>query len=545
VSERLDHQPDHQSCQEAKPLPPIDPHFSYTQAIALANQTEWAAVLRTWQNYRLNLSDRDWAHLSAVDRQRWADLLLQVWQEGDFQTRWEVSKVLAQFGPETVAVLLAVLADDADAETQWFAIRALGDHPAPMVVTTLLDLLQRLAASALSSAPSSAPLDESLEDSSSDLQTAAIAALVAMGETVLPHLSPLLATASSRPLAAQILANMRHSQTIPLLLPLTEDAQPSVRAIALEALSSFHQPAIAAALQRGLHDHATIVRRAAIRGVRFCWVDWPEADWVGQIQPLLRDLDANVCRQAAITLGRLGCQSGRSATATTTVATTIDPSVVIAALVEPLHSPHTPDDLAAEILRSLLWIETPAALAAIQDGWAVWPLVTPVRIALCRGLGHLETAALKPIATAQLLSWLQNALEQPDSLQETHLQSDFQNSPVSGRSAVRSSIQSQVRSQTRSQTSIFPVPIDLALAMVGALGQLGDSMAIVPLIAHLAQPHRSFRLHIVAALKQIDAEQALAHLKMCAVDPIADSNLSSTSSQQALAAGIQIALQEW
>jgi HEAT repeat protein len=447
-----------------------------SQAQGTIAQENTIALLTLLQQWRLMLGDygrQALQKLPEAHQADWLGVIFWLLQQGDFQSRWDAAKFLPDFGSAAIKPLLDSLDDETvDPDSQWFIVRVLVEYQHPEIVPSLLKLLQK--------------------SPSEDLQAAAVDALSQMGPKVLPELKILLDRPETRPLGVMILAQIRHSETVPMLLPLAQDECPEVRVIILEALSSFHQQAIAEILHQGLQDPAAKVRLTAVRGVGFCWQDAPTIDWVKALQPLLYDLDVQVCGQAALALGKLGSESA------------------ITALLAPLSSPHTPSLLAAEIFRALVWTESPQALTAIQNGWNNWPLDLAARSALCAALGQLEKPENRQAASAILLIWLQNAVNQPDSVQE-------------------------------SEASFNQCLINQFLgAAIYAIGQLGQPDAIAALVQLLGYPATGLRLHLIAALKRIDATQAHAQLRQLAQAPESQPSMGNE-----LAAGIQIALQEW
>jgi HEAT repeat protein len=69
-----------------------------------------------------------------------------------------------------------------------------------------------------------------------------------------------------------------------------------------------------------------------------------------------------------------------------------------------------------------------------------------------------------------------------------------------------------------------------------SLGQLGLPAALDALIVLLADPNASVQLHAIAALKQLNSEQAYERLQSLAVNQSTDPQLQT---------GVTLALQEW
>jgi HEAT repeat protein len=319
----------------------------------LLAQAEIAAARSDWPTVMAHLSKQS----GALEDSRWLDLAQHVLENGDFQLRWNVAKLLPQFGRSALDRLLTILADDeADPEVHWFALRALTDPPDPTTITTLLQVIQQ---------------------SDAGLVPIAIHALAQMGATVLPAIVPLLDQQDSRFAATQILAQMHHRGGVEYLLPLVEDSDPAVRQVAIDALGRFHSPDIAAVLLKALEDPIPMVRLATITAVRFCWKDDPALDWVGAIAPLLNDPDVAVGIQAAIALGYVSRVEA------------------IPSLMQALRSAALTDQQAIAFVRSLLILDWPQAIT-LWDRLTIAP-----RMELIRHLGQLQTGQ------ESLVTWLE------------------------------------------------------------------------------------------------------------------------------------------
>ncbi|NJN49554.1 MAG: HEAT repeat domain-containing protein [Alkalinema sp. RL_2_19] len=287
----------------------------------------------------------------------------------------------------------------------------------------------------------------------------------------------------TRAIAAQILAQMRHREAVPLLIALSRDANPTIRATAIDALSGFHAPQIAPILLGALTDHASAVRLRAVRGVGFCLNDLPNTDWLPYLEPLLSDLDLQVSRQAALTLGRLGTVGA------------------VQALAAVLRSPHTPDQLAIDVIRALCWMERTEAMVELGQIWSTTSLSQPLRQAICQNFGQVETAAIRVQVTGLLIGWLESDADVARSFA-------------------------------------------LQQAIITALGLLGDRQSVDLLIQQLAVKEPRLQLHLIASLKQIDA--TLAHERLVQVAASSSTESSTTSStDQLLQRAAMLALQEW
>jgi HEAT repeat protein len=290
-------------------------------AQAASNSGDWPVVLAQLQGL-LNSGGFD---PDGATAQTAVDLALLLLVEGEFQERWEGAKVLAKLGDRAIEGLIALIQDsEIDQDARWFGIRVLAEFQSPQIIPLLLMLLE--------------------DSQDPDLQTMAVNSLGQMGQAVLAHLNPLYDDPRTRKLAAQVLSLVRHSQTIPPLLALAQDSQAEIRAIALEALGSFHSPEIAQTLLDALQDKASSVRSAAVKGIGFCAQELRAVDWVGALKPMLKDLDPDTCRHSALSLSRIGTKEAALA------------------LHQALNQPNLPEALGLEFIRALGWIEQPSTL---------------------------------------------------------------------------------------------------------------------------------------------------------------------------------------
>lgn len=356
---------------------------------------------------------------------------------GDFQQRWDVAKLLPQFGREAIAPLLEILADeDADEELRWFAVRSLGSFDSPEAIATLVELLQ-----------TSTNVEE---------RGMAAAALAEIGSAAVAAITELLDRENTRLLAARSLADIRTQETIAPLLSVVRDSDVEIRAIAIEALSSFHDPRIPPVLVEALNDLGAKVRKEAVTGLSFRPDLREELNLVELLLPRLHDFSINVCLAAANGLGRLGTE--RAATG----------------LFQVLQSPHTPIILQKEIVLALGRIGTPTSLeylSQVFDSTATAAVWQETIIAL----GQVEQSSLRSPAAEILLDLLQ-----------TH------------HPAVRQD--------------------KLKQGIALSLGQLGEMRAIASLIQLLADSDLAVQLHAISALKRLNSVAAHQQLTQLAND---------------------------
>jgi HEAT repeat protein len=339
-------------------LTPKKPHLALAQAAA--DRGDWPHLLAQLQGL-LNAVGFDPGDEPTA--QSALDLALLLLLEGEFQERWEGAKVLAALGDRAIAGLIALIQNpEIDQDARWFGVRVLAEFQSPLIIPSLIGLLQ--------------------QTDDPELRAMAVNSLGQMGQAVLPHLTDLLAQPHSRRLATEILSLIRHSQTIPLLLEIATDRDPTVRAIALEALGSFHSPKIAQTLLDALQDQHSSVRTAAVKGIGFCAQELQDVDWVGALGPMLNDLNLDTCRHSALSLSRLG---------TTQAAL---------ALHQALNKPMLPEALGLEFIRALGWIEHPTTLDLLMQAIQNTNLTLRLRQEACNLLGRRQS---EQPSTSQLL----------------------------------------------------------------------------------------------------------------------------------------------
>ena len=349
-------------------------------------------------------------------------IALQVLKYGDFQQRWEIARFFRKLGKPAITPLIKILHDeDADVEFRWFAVRILGDFSQPEVVIALVRLLQKT------------------EDE--DLATVAAQALGNIGDSAIEALAQLLTDTELRPLAASALAYMRRPQVVEPLLSIVDDPNPEVRAVAIEALGSFHSKKITPVLINALQDTAAIVRKEAVIALGFQapHLNLKSWDLVSSIQPLLYDLNPQVCQKAAIAMGRIGNEEA------------------ILALGKLLQSPTTTAALQIEVVRALGWTGKALALKFLQEKLVSSP--GKVCEEIVRMMGRWEVVEMKLQVSQILIDFLQkNYLNQESKIQQL---------------------------------------------IATALGKLSNKNAIPWLEKLADQPDKTLQLHALAALKQL------------------------------------------
>jgi HEAT repeat protein len=336
------------------------------EAIAASKQNNWSLVNQCLQQLPLESKHHRLLSLDKCDRDRVIGLALQVLHESDFQQRWEVAKLFSLIGKEAIGPLIAILEDEAaDIEMRWFVARILSEFDDSACIIALVKLLQ--------------------QTEEEELSQVASQALVNIGNTAIEALKNLLEQPGSRLLAVRSLSQIRRSDIIEPLLKVIDDPNVEIRAIAIEALGSFHDERIIPVLLEALKDRAAGVRKEAAIALGIRGPMNPQL--VEPLKPLLYDIRLEICQQTAIALGRIG--TDRAADALFTV----------------FQSPVTPVELKLTVVRALSWIETPQALTYLKKGLygGEIALVNEI-IAL---LGRKELEELKSQATQILLEFYQ------------------------------------------------------------------------------------------------------------------------------------------
>ncbi len=300
------------------------------QAQTAHDTADWSSLIQYLQQLILAT---DWKNLEVVENREYLlKLALSMLEMGDFQQRWEITKVLTHLGNVAIPPLIEILEDeDAEEELRWYAARTLGEFQHPDAIAPLLELLK--------------------SDDDEELKAIAATALGQMGTVAIAGLSELLSDEDTRLFAVRSLSCIPQPETITPLLSVVQDPQPAIRAAAIEALSSFHDERVPPVLLNALDDIAATVRRAAVLGLGFR-PDLREAlDLVKRLQPKLYDFNIDVCCAAAVSLSRMGSDDAAKH------------------LFDLLISPHTPLPLQLETIRALVWVGTPSSLEYLQTAF--------------------------------------------------------------------------------------------------------------------------------------------------------------------------------
>jgi HEAT repeat protein len=312
-----------------------------------------------------------------LDRKDWQtsfDLAIMMLIEADFQHKWAVMKLLPLFGENIIPTLITLVKNPTTAgDVRWFSCQILGEfNNNTTVIFTLVELLN--------------------STTDQELITIVGKTLTKIGNNAINALEQLLAKPQHRWLAVQSLFYIRTAQTIEPLLKVALDPEPKLRAIAIKALGSFHDARILPVLINALQDKSNIVRQQAAIALGFRPDLCEQLDLVDHLCPLLWDVNLQVCRQAAISLGRMKHQKAT------------DVLFIV------LQTNTTPINLQLDLVKALGWSETSSAINYLKQTLANSPAVVTAEILTI--LGRTNLAELKTQAAQVLVSFWQNQQQQ-------------------------------------------------------------------------------------------------------------------------------------
>ena len=303
----------------------LEPAFKARQ------QQDWQTVSQQLQQLPICKTERSKQFvLLPEDWQSAFDLALAMLFQGDFQHQWTIAKIFPLFGNKIIAPLSAFVKDEElEVEVRWFICQILGNFPQQSVVLTLVQLLQ----------------------STTDSELIAIAGktLIAIGDRAIDSLVELLSQPEHSLLAVKSLSYIRTASTITPLLNVTTHEDAELRAIAINALGSFHDPRIPTVLITALKDRASKVRKEAAIALGFRPDLCLEFDLVRHLQPLLQDLNLEVCYEAAIALGRMQQETAN------------------VALFTVLQADTTPISLKTDLIKALSWSKLSSGIAYLGE----------------------------------------------------------------------------------------------------------------------------------------------------------------------------------
>jgi HEAT repeat protein len=310
------------------------------------------------------------------------EMALEILENGDFQQRWDLAKILPKFGETIIKPLLTRLEDPTiETEEKWFIIKILGDFNQQEVIEILIKILS--------------------ETEDQELKEITITSLSKIGSDAIKLLTILLENPDSRYLATLTLAQIRSLEVINPLLTVVNDPDLLVRKTAIQALGSYYDPRVLPVLTEKLTDFHSIIRQEALIGLNL-WIDQEELGLVEIIKPLLNDLNLEVCQQAAITL---------------TKAKTPE---VAEALFNILVKPTTPISLQITLIHSLAWLEIPIGLDYLQESLS--QVRSEIIKEIISSLGRISQDDLKPQAGKILLDFFNSG---HPSLEETSIKQEL------------------------------------------------------------------------------------------------------------------------
>lgn len=305
------------------------------------------------------------------------DLAISMLVNAEFQHKWSIVKILPLFGEEIIPTLTALIKDPTiETDVCWFICQALGNFSNPEVILALVELL------------------ESTTDA--ELIEMAGKTLTKIGDEAIDALEDLLTKPQHRFLAVQSLYYIRTAKTIEPLIKVATDPSLDLRAVAIEALGSFHNSHIPPILINALKDKASKVRRQAVIALGFRADLCQELGLVNHLRPMLLDFDLEVCRHAATSLCRM---KNDAATA---------------ALFEVLQADTTPNSLKLDLVKALCWSEIPSGINYLEQALVTSTLVVTQEI--ITGLGRTSISELKPLSAEVIARYGENCFE---NLQES------------------------------------------------------------------------------------------------------------------------------
>ena len=318
--------------------------------------------------------------LSPEDWQIAFNIALKMMMEGDFNHKWEIAKIFPLLGQEIIIPLNALAVDETiEVEVRWFICQILGNFAQQSVVFTLVQLLQ--------------------QSQESELIIIAAKTLSKIGDRAIDALVELLSQPKYRLLATKALSYIRTVSTITPLLAITTYEDAELRAIAINALGSFHDRRVPPVLITALQDPASTVRKEAAIALGFRPDLCQETNLVEHLQPLLYDLNLEVCSQAAISLGRMHQPTAN------------------AVLFKVLQANTTPISLKLDLVKALGWSKLSSGIAYLEQALSNASELIVQEIILV--LGRTNTPELKHQSVQVLINLWQLRQSLPVSSRQT------------------------------------------------------------------------------------------------------------------------------
>jgi HEAT repeat protein len=306
--------------------------------------------------------------LDPEDWQTVFNIALEMLIEGDFQHKWEITKTFPLLGSQIIDPLNALVIDEkVEAEVRWFICQILGNFAEQSVVFSLVQLLK--------------------QSTDSELIIIAGKTLSKIGDRAIDALVELLSKSEYCLLAANALSYIRSSATITPLLAIATAEDAELRAIAINALGSFHDHRVPPVLIAALQDKASTVRKEAAIALGFRPDLCQAMNLVEHLKPLLYDVNLDVCSQVAISLGRM-----QQPTATN-------------ALSEVLATDTTPVRLKSDLVKALGWSKLSSGISYLEQALTNASELTIQEIIIV--LGRISTPELRHQSVQVLINFWQ------------------------------------------------------------------------------------------------------------------------------------------
>ena len=173
---------------------------------------------------------------------------LKTLENGSFEERWAIAKVLVKYGEVVIEPLKGVILDEnRDSEYRWFALKIISQLDNPDTVLIISELLN------------------TTEDE--DLISVGAQILASQGERAISILTALLDSPSYRLCATKALAQIPHRLVIKPLLSVADDDNVDIRQSAIASLSNFDDSGIIPILENALKDYNSVIRKEALIGL--------------------------------------------------------------------------------------------------------------------------------------------------------------------------------------------------------------------------------------------------------------------------------------
>jgi HEAT repeat protein len=355
------------------------------QGLKASQNQNWSEVSNQLKQLPQKKSDHQ---SDIIQEQFWLDpedwqtvfnIALEMLIEGDFQHKWEITKTFPLLGSQIINPLNALVIDEkVESEVRWFICQILGNFAEQSVVFSLVQLLK--------------------QSTDSELIIIAGKTLSKIGDRAIDALVELLSKPEYCLLAANALSYIRSSATITPLLGITTAEDSELRAIAINALGSFHDHRVPSVLIAALQDKASTVRKEAAIALGFRPDLCQAMNLVEHLKPLLYDVNLEVCSQVAISLGRM-----QQPTATN-------------ALSEVLAANTTPVRLKSDLVKALGWSQLSSGISYLEQALTNASELIIQEIIIV--LGRISTPELKHQSVQVLINFWQQRSSLPAPIRQ-------------------------------------------------------------------------------------------------------------------------------